>query len=112
MRETLSVLASHPAAQSSYRICLGCEDREVGAGDKALRLMREFDGSFYDMQFTLHPGDLAGEAAGKSSNVSWAARTMYLQGLAGNVITVCVPAGASFHASSHVRTNSVSLVNV
>lgn len=28
------------------------------------------------MSYTLHPGDIEGEVAGKSSNVSWAARQL------------------------------------
>lgn len=87
LRETLSILASHPVAWSSYRVCLACEENEAGAQDKALLLMREFSGAFYDMQFTLHHRS-EDEAAGKSSNVAWASREMHLRGLAGNVITV------------------------
>ncbi|KAK4699504.1 uncharacterized protein P7C70_g6757, partial [Phenoliferia sp. Uapishka_3] len=87
LRETLSVLASHPAASDSYRICLACEESESGASEKALLLMREFGKDFYDMQFTLHRVEEE-EAAGKSSNVSWAAKEMFMRGLAGSVITV------------------------
>lgn len=77
LRETLSVLASHPNAITSYRICLGCEESEQGAADKARGLIAEYAADFFDIQYTLHPRNLPGEAAGKSSNVAWAAKEMH-----------------------------------
>ncbi|KAK0551051.1 hypothetical protein OC846_003429 [Tilletia horrida] len=79
LRETLDVLASHPLAQTSYRVCLGMEEREAGAVAKAQALIEHYQTtrrSFVDMTFSLHPGNIVGESAGKASNVNWAARYM------------------------------------
>jgi hypothetical protein len=50
------------------------EARESGVEMKALTLVSEFVKKFRFIDFTLHPGDIPGEAPGKSSNISWAAR--------------------------------------
>lgn len=77
LRETLSVLASHPNAHSAYRIVLACEMAEKGVAEKVNSLIDEFSTAFFEICFTLHPRDLEGEAAGKSSNVAWASREMH-----------------------------------
>ncbi|KAE8246694.1 hypothetical protein A4X13_0g5671 [Tilletia indica] len=79
LQETLDVLASHPLAQTSYRVCLGMEEREIGAVAKAEALIEHYQTTrraFMDMAFSLHPGNIVGESAGKASNVNWAARFM------------------------------------
>ena len=38
------------------------------------QLIAEFRSSFKDIGYTLHPGGIDGEAAGKSSNLAWAIR--------------------------------------
>lgn len=91
LRETLSVLASHPAARASYVICLASEMAEAGVTEKVLGLMEEFGACFLEIVFSLHPRNLPGEAAGKSSNVAWAARDMHSRHKAGDIITVYVP---------------------
>ncbi|KAH7309100.1 glycosyl transferase family group 2-domain-containing protein [Stachybotrys elegans] len=73
LRETLEVLAAHPQARDSYRICLAMEQREDGGKKKASTLVEEFHDKFSSIQYTLHPADIAGDAAGKGSNVAWAA---------------------------------------
>jgi hypothetical protein len=50
------------------------EARETNCSSKAMDLILEFGKSFRDLDFTVHPGDIEGESAGKSSNISWAAR--------------------------------------
>jgi hypothetical protein len=77
LRETLYLLSTHPLALSSYHPVLAMEAREAGASQKATQLMAEFRSSFKDIGYTLHPGGLHGEAAGKSSNLSWAVRQAY-----------------------------------
>lgn len=88
LRETLGVLASHPAALLSYTVCLASEAAESGIEDKAFGLIEEFKAFFFDIQLTLHPRGIPGEAAGKSSNVSWAANEMHSRGRSGHLITV------------------------
>jgi hypothetical protein len=44
--------------------------------DKARTLIKKFSSLFFKVTFTVHPKDIPGEARGKSSNVSWAAREM------------------------------------
>ncbi|KAF4423146.1 hypothetical protein F53441_14274, partial [Fusarium austroafricanum] len=76
LRETLDVLASHPQAHYSYDVYLGMEQRESNAEIKALGLVQEFAKKFRSLDFTLHPSDIPGEAAGKGSNIAWAARKL------------------------------------
>ena len=52
------------------------EQRDPDAEWTAHALIRSFKESFRNMTFTLHPSDIEGEVAGKSSNVSWAARQL------------------------------------
>lgn len=50
------------------------EEKEVKSDVKAALLIKAFDKSFYKMSYTVHPQDIPGEAQGKSSNESWAAK--------------------------------------
>ncbi|RDW92830.1 glycosyltransferase family 2 protein [Aspergillus mulundensis] len=74
LRETLNVLASHPRARSRYEVYLAMEEKEVGAAEKAERLVSLYKRSFALVQATLHPPGLPSEIVGKSSNVAFAAR--------------------------------------
>ncbi|KAK5990889.1 hypothetical protein PT974_09164 [Cladobotryum mycophilum] len=74
LRETLEVLASHPQSKGCYDICLAMEARETDSESKASTLVKEFATTFRSIGYTLHPANIPGEAAGKGSNVAWAAR--------------------------------------
>lgn len=50
------------------------EERDPNGVNVAKSLLQLFSGSFRGIQYTQHPANLPGEAPGKSSNVSWAAR--------------------------------------
>lgn len=52
------------------------EQREADAETKALELIQEFAKKFRSIDCTLHPSDIPGEAAGKGSNIGWAAREL------------------------------------
>ena len=52
------------------------EEREAHAHSKALQLVDDFSSKFRFIGYTLHPGDIPGESAGKGSNVAWAARKL------------------------------------
>lgn len=52
------------------------EEREVDGAAKALSLIQHFGKEFRSIDFTSHPGDIPGEAAGKGSNLAWAARKL------------------------------------
>jgi hypothetical protein len=52
------------------------EQRDPNAVAVATSLINLFKNKFRDLQFTVHPGDIPGEAPGKSSNVSWAAKAV------------------------------------
>jgi hypothetical protein len=54
------------------------EAGEAGAAAKANILVNEFGRVFRGIDFVIHPRDIPGEAQGKSSNLSWAAR--YING--------------------------------
>ncbi|KAF3156390.1 hypothetical protein EYR41_001197 [Orbilia oligospora] len=74
LEDTLKVLASHQSARSHYDVCLAMEERDPNAKTVATKLIAMFGERFLDMQFTLHPASIDGEAPGKSSNVGWAAQ--------------------------------------
>lgn len=52
------------------------EQREAEAESKALSLIQEFVKKFRSIDYTLHPSDIPGEAAGKGSNMAWCARKL------------------------------------
>lgn len=52
------------------------EQREQGGEAKALTLIQEFVKKFRSIDYTVHPSDIPGEAAGKGSNMGWAARKL------------------------------------
>ena len=52
------------------------EQRDPDALSSAHALINAFQSSFRHLSYTLHPGDIPGEVAGKSSNVGWAARQL------------------------------------
>jgi hypothetical protein len=53
------------------------EDKEAGAGAKAKLLVAEFAQCFLAIRASVHPYGIPGEAAGKSSNVAFAARKIF-----------------------------------
>ena len=52
------------------------EQREDNAVEKATMLISHWDHAFRQVTYTLHPEGLPGEACGKSSNESWAAKQL------------------------------------
>nr|POE93545.1 hypothetical protein CFP56_19557 [Quercus suber] len=65
------------------------EEKEEKAALKAAELIASFQHLFHRMSFTLHPCDIPGEAQGKSSNESWAAKQVsrdYADELKSNII--------------------------
>ncbi|KAJ4272077.1 hypothetical protein NW762_000787 [Fusarium torreyae] len=107
LRETLDVLASHSQAHYSYDVYLGMEQREDNAETKALGLIQEFVKKFRSIDFTLHPSDIPGEAAGKGSNIGWAARKLsekYPVSMRKNVIITGID------ADSHLSPNYFTIL--
>ncbi|UKZ66755.1 uncharacterized protein TrAtP1_007926 [Trichoderma atroviride] len=95
LRETLDVLASHPQAHICYDVYLGMELREAGGESKALSLVQRYIRKFRSIDYTLHPADIPGEAAGKGSNIAWAARKLssnYTMSARKNVIVTGIDA--------------------
>ncbi|KAK7427660.1 hypothetical protein QQZ08_005766 [Neonectria magnoliae] len=114
LKETLEVLACHPRAQDSYDVYLGMEQREISAEIKALGLIQEFAKKFRSIDLTLHPSDIPGEAAGKGSNIGWAARKLsakYSMGIRKDVVITGIdgsfPATA---ADSHLSADYFTLL--
>ena len=75
--EVLEVMLDHLAAQDfpvrNVSVVLAFEERDLGARERAARLVEQFEGSFRDLWVTYHP-DREGEIRGKSSNLAYAAR--------------------------------------
>ncbi|KIW30612.1 uncharacterized protein PV07_06345 [Cladophialophora immunda] len=93
LETSLRVLASHTLARSSYDVFLAMEERDPNGVNVAQNLIQLFAGKFREMQYTVHPAGLPGEAPGKSSNVSWAARQIeqkYLNDLNWSSVLVTV----------------------
>ncbi len=61
------------------QVYLAMEERDPQAVPVAESLISIFRTNFQDIQYTLHPSDIPGEAAGKSSNISWCARHAVLK---------------------------------
>ncbi|KAK4548738.1 hypothetical protein LTR36_008511 [Oleoguttula mirabilis] len=95
LEETLRVLGSHSQARYSYHVYLAMEQKEEKSEVKAASLVKRFQNSFYKMSYTVHPQGLPGEAQGKSSNESWAAKQAckdYPEGVKRNVIVTVMDA--------------------
>ncbi|KAK2591075.1 hypothetical protein QQS21_011231 [Conoideocrella luteorostrata] len=110
LKETLEVLASHSQARYSYDIYLGMEQREVESELKASKLIQAFAKRFRSIDFTIHPADIPGEAAGKGSNLAWAARKLsvkYSTSVRHNVIVTGIDADS--HLSSSYFTNVTNM---
>lgn len=60
----------------AYRsqVYLALEAKEANVHSKGAEMVKQFRQSFYDMTCTIHPYGIPGEAQGKSSNESWAAK--------------------------------------
>jgi hypothetical protein len=74
LTQTLSILASHPLAKHTYKICLAMEEREAGSRAKGESLRAQYQDQFLDISVSVHPSGLPGEVPGKGSNVGWGAR--------------------------------------
>ncbi|KAG8421536.1 hypothetical protein J3458_003409 [Metarhizium acridum] len=86
------------------------EQREVDSESKALKLVHEFVNKFRSIDFSIHPADIPGEAAGKGSNLAWAARKLsvkYSMGMRQNVIVTGIDADS--HLSSSYFTSITSM---
>ena len=59
------------------QVYLAMEEKEAGATGKAKLLVAEFAQCFLAIRSTIHPYGIPGEAAGKSSNVAFAARKIF-----------------------------------
>ncbi|RFU30484.1 hypothetical protein B7463_g5849, partial [Scytalidium lignicola] len=88
-------------------IYLAMESHEVDSDIKVKVLVLEFTYRFRSIKFTLYPGDIPGEAPGKSSNVAWASRKAserYLLKTREEVIVTI------FDADSHLSTDYFAMV--
>ena len=76
------------------------EQREQNGESKALNIIQEFAKKFRSIDYTVHPSDIPGEAAGKGSNMGWAARKLsakYPNEIRKNVLVTGID-GTSFQA--------------
>lgn len=71
---TLNRLAEQAHARDTITVVLAMEEAEPGAQKKGKRLARQFTDRFARVLVTVHPAHLPGEAPGKGSNQTWAAR--------------------------------------
>ncbi|KAI9474072.1 MAG: hypothetical protein EXX96DRAFT_580489 [Benjaminiella poitrasii] len=74
IRDTISHVALHKKARTNYAIILAMEASEAHHRTKSENLREHFKDSFLRFIITNHPSDLPGEARGKGSNISYAAR--------------------------------------
>ncbi|EGX92156.1 hypothetical protein CCM_06317 [Cordyceps militaris CM01] len=119
LRESLEVLACHPHAAMTYdasplQIYLGMEQREVKGESKALELIQEFGRKFRRMDYTTHPGDIPGEAAGKGSNMAWAAKKLsekYSTKTRNNVVITSMDADSHLASKYFAQVTNMHLSN-
>jgi len=74
LHRTLDALAAQHRADERLIVVLGMEERESNARAKADAIIDSYAGRFLHMMATIHPGNIAGEEPGKSSNEAWAGR--------------------------------------
>ena len=74
LRATLGKLAESEVAREKLLVVIAMEEPDTDAPRRFEILQREFGHSFLAMIGTTHPGDIAGEVRGKSSNEAWAAK--------------------------------------
>jgi len=74
LRRTLDALAAQHRANERIIPVLGMEEREPDARAKGAALAAEYADKFAHVLVTIHPGNIPGEEAGKSSNGAWAAK--------------------------------------
>jgi len=74
IQRTLNALAAQHHAEERVIVVLGMEEREPDAKAKAEGLIAQYKDSFLHMMAAVHPGNILGEEAGKSSNEAWAAK--------------------------------------
>ncbi|KAG2228663.1 hypothetical protein INT48_005241 [Thamnidium elegans] len=74
IRDTIQRIAVHKRARTNYVIILAMETSELYHGNKSDSLREYFKDNFLQFIVTNHPSDLPGEARGKGSNISYAAR--------------------------------------
>ena len=87
------------------------EQREPNVEARATTLISEFVKKFRAIDFTLHPCDIPGEAAGKGSNVGWAARKLsekYSMGVRKDVIITGIDGTCARPAAA--AANSVAVL--
>ena len=73
LRCTLGKLAESEVAADKLLVVIAMEEPDTDAPRRFEILHREFAHHFLAMIGTTHPGDIAGEVRGKSSNEAWAA---------------------------------------
>ena len=74
LRATLGKLAESEVAHEKLLVVIAMEEPDVDAPQRFATLQAEFGHSFEAMIGTTHPGNIAGEVRGKSSNEAWAAK--------------------------------------
>jgi hypothetical protein len=74
INRTLDALAAQHCADERLIVVLGMEEREANARAKSEAIISDYAGRFLHMMATIHPGNIAGEEPGKSSNEAWAGR--------------------------------------
>ena len=74
LRATLGKLAESEVAIEKLLVVIAMEEPDTDAPRRFEILQSEFGHSFLAMIGTTHPGDIAGEVRGKSSNEAWAAK--------------------------------------
>ncbi|KAM3513088.1 hypothetical protein MY11210_003290 [Beauveria gryllotalpidicola] len=114
LRESLQVLACHPHAAMTYDVYLGMEQREVKGESKALELIQEFGKKFRRIDYTLHPDDIPGEAAGKGSNMAWVAKKLsekYSMKTRNNVVLTSMDSDSHLAAKYFAQVTNMHLSN-
>ena len=82
---TLERLSEQPNAIDTLTVVMAMEEAEPDSRAKGERLKAQYGAGFAHMLVTVHPAGLQGEAPGKASNQTWAARIArdYLVGQVG-----------------------------
>ncbi|KAG4428940.1 hypothetical protein IFR05_015573 [Cadophora sp. M221] len=92
------------------------EQGEIGSELKATTLQKEYEKRFRNLEYTVHPRGITGEAQGKSSNLCWAAK--YIDGKyideseKRNIIVTVLDCNVPLKSSdSHLLSKHFTIIN-
>ena len=75
VKDSLNALLKTAYPKDRYIVVLACEERKKEHSEDIIKhITEEYGDKFFKLITTMHPGDIAGELAGKAANETWGAK--------------------------------------